>query len=67
MDDFAKIQPHQIADNKIVITFELYFCVCFMSFSGPFNYAFVVSFKLRFFFNKIRSVGLAYDQATICI
>ena len=28
MDDFAKFEPHQIADDKIVIIFYPQFCVC---------------------------------------
>ena len=50
MDDLTKFQPHQTADDKIVITVGLYFCVNFMSFSGPFNNAFIVSFKFWGFF-----------------
>ena len=50
MDDFGKFQPHQTADDKVVITFGLQFRFFFFkSFLGPFNNAFVVSFKLRFF------------------
>ena len=50
MDDFGKpFQPHQPADDKVVITFVHLFCN-FFKFWGPFNNAFVVSFKLRFFF-----------------
>ena len=47
MDDFVKFQPHLMTDDKIVTTFGLKLCVCFMSVSAPFNYAFVVFFKLR--------------------
>ena len=48
MDDFGKFHPHETADDK-VITFGLKFRNCFKSLLGPFNNAFVVSFKLRFF------------------
>ena len=48
MDDFGKFQPHQTADDKVVITFGLKFRSCFKSLLDPFNNAFVVSFKLRF-------------------
>ena len=48
MDDFAKFQPHQTEDDKIVITFGVQGCVCGSSFSGPFNYVFVFSFTLWF-------------------
>ena len=44
MDDFGKFQPHQIADDKVVITFGLKFRTFFKSCLGPFNNAFVVSF-----------------------
>ena len=46
MDDFGKSQLHQTADDKVVITFGLWFRNFFKSFLGPFNNAFVVSFKL---------------------
>ena len=68
MDDYGKFQPHQTADNKVVITCGLRFCrfffffflffgFFFKSFFGPLNNAFVVSFKLRFFkLNLLRLV-----------
>ena len=43
MDDFAKFQQHQIADDKIVINFGLYFEFVSYRFSGPFDYVFVLS------------------------
>ena len=49
VDDFAKFQPHQTADDKFVIRFGLWFCNFFKSFWGLFDNAFEVSFKLRFF------------------
>ena len=49
MDDFSKFQLHQTADDKVVITFGLLFRIFFNTLLGPFNNAFVVSFKLQFF------------------
>ena len=56
MDNFGKIQPHQTADDKVVITFGLYFRFFFFffffffsPFLGPFKNSFVVSLKIRFF------------------
>ena len=47
MDDFAKFQPYQAADDKIVITFGLKFCVYFWPCAGPVNNVFVLSFKVQ--------------------
>ena len=49
MDDFGKFQPHQTADDKVVITFGLYFRIFFKPVLGPLNNVLVESFKLRFF------------------
>ena len=49
MDDFTELQLHQFAGDKIVTIFGLLFCICFVMFWGPFNYAFLLSFKLNFF------------------
>ena len=58
MDDFGKFQPHQTADDKVVITFGLWLWIFFRSFLAPFNNAFVVSFKLQFFkLNLLYLVG----------
>ena len=35
MDDFGEFQPHQTADDKVVITFDLQFRNFFVS--GPFD------------------------------
>ena len=43
MDDFGKFQPHQTADDKVVIICGLWFRNFFKSFFGPFYNAFVVN------------------------
>ena len=48
MDDFAKFQPHQIADDKIMIIFGPQFFVS-CSFPGPFDYALNYPFNIRIF------------------
>ena len=48
MDNFGKFQPHQNADDKSCESFWHVISQFFKSFWGPFNNAFVVSFKLRF-------------------
>ena len=48
MDDLAKFQPHQTADDKIMITLGLLFWRWFMSFFVPLIMHFIVSFKLHF-------------------
>ena len=67
MDDFAKFQPHQIADDTTVITFGPLFCVCFMSFSGPFLIMLLYFPADSDFFIRICFVLLSCDQTTICI
>ena len=55
MDDFDKFQPHQTADDRVVITFGLQFCNFFKLFLCPFNSAFVVSFvviRLQFAYKE---------------
>ena len=47
MADFPKFQTYKIAHDEIVISFGLYFCMCFMLFWGPLYYAFILSFKLQ--------------------
>ena len=49
MHDFAKFQPHQIADDKIVIFFVPQFCICFMLFFGSLRLCFEFFFKLQIF------------------
>ena len=39
MDDFAKFQPHQFADNQIVIILAYSFALVWCRVSGPFDYA----------------------------
>ena len=50
MDDFGKYQPHQTADDKSCDNVWPLVSHFLRSFWGHFNNAFVVSFKLRFFF-----------------
>ena len=59
MDDFGRFQPHQTADDKVVIILasSLVLDFFFKTFWGPFNNAFVVSFKLRFFKIKLALFG----------
>ena len=49
MDDFSELQLDTFADDKIVTNLGPLFCVCFVLFCGPFNYAFLLSFKLRIY------------------
>ena len=44
MDDFGKFQPHQTADDKVLITFGSSFAF-FKSFLEPFSNAFCSIFK----------------------
>ena len=46
MDNFDEFQPHQTADDKVVKASDVFFRIFFKSFWGPFNNAFLVSFKL---------------------
>ena len=57
MNDFGKFQPHETADDKVVIIFGFSFRNFFKSFLGPYNSAFVVSFELRFFQIKFVLLG----------
>ena len=66
MNGFAKFQPHQIADDKIVIPFGLYFE--FVSYHFRLPLILLVYYLLNsVFLNKVCPVYLVFDCAIICI
>ena len=68
MNGFAKFQPHQIADDKIVIPFGLYFEFVSMTCRFRLPLILLIYYPLNSdFLNRICSVYLVFDYAIICI